>query len=261
MTHPLITPELSSLPRDIRLFIGEATVHDYTYSGDTAVWLVSKQNDYFLKRGQKNQLQREAILSYYFHEKKLGPEIILYLSEAEDWLLTKRLHGRDGTDPMYLSQPERLCDLIASQLRQLHELDHADCPLPDQTSFLINKAEHHYKEGYFDHRPFPTEWGFSAPKEAYQVIEKDKHRLQNNSLLHGDYCLPNIILDHWQLSGYIDLDTGGVGDRMYDVFWGAWTLRFNLGTDKYRQRFYDGYGQDWIDQDKLEVIRAIISLG
>ncbi|HHT21373.1 MAG TPA: aminoglycoside 3'-phosphotransferase [Tissierellia bacterium] len=260
MTHP-ITPDLTDLPQDIRSFIGEAGVYDHTYSGDTSVWLIQKPTEFFIKRGHKNQLQREAILTYYFHEKQLGPEVILYLSEAEDWLVTKRLTGRDCTDPMYLSQPERLCDRLSSELRRLHEIDPRDCPLKNQSGYLLDKAEKHFREGYFDHRPFPSDWGFLTPESAYQVIQHNKHQLQNNSLLHGDYCLPNIILDDWRLSGYIDLDTGGIGDRMYDVFWGAWTLRHNLKTDQYRERFFDGYGRDHIELEKIELIRAIVSLG
>ena len=55
---------------------------------------------------------------------------------------------------------------------------------------------------------------------------------------------------------FIDLDGAGVGDRHVDLFWGAWTLGFNLGTDKYRERFFDAYGRDAIDAEKLTVIAA-----
>ena len=58
----------------------------------------------------------------------------------------------------------------------------------------------------------------------------------------------------WNLSGFIDLGAGGVGDRHIDLFWGAWTLNFNLHTDKYRERFFDAYGRDKID---VEIINAI----
>ena len=53
-----------------------------------------------------------------------------------------------------------------------------------------------------------------------------------------------------------DLDTGGVGDRHVDLFWGAWTLRYNLGTDAYRDRFFDAYGRDRIDPERLRVVAA-----
>lgn len=85
--------------------------------------------------------------------------------------------------------------------------------------------------------------------------------MQTDTLLHGDYCLPNIILDNWKFSGFIDLDSGGVGDRHVDLFWGLWTLNYNLKTDKYSRRFVDAYGSDKVDIEKLRLIAAIEVFG
>lgn len=80
--------------------------------------------------------------------------------------------------------------------------------------------------------------------------------LRTDTLLHGDYCLPNVIFDHWEFSGFVDLGNGGVGDAHVDLFWGAWTLTFNLKTDAYRQRFFDAYGRDKVDEEKLRLVAA-----
>lgn len=87
------------------------------------------------------------------------------------------------------------------------------------------------------------------------------HELESNTLLHGDYCLPNIILDDWRLSGFVDLDSSGVGDRHVDLFWTLWTLRFNLKTDAYRCRFIDAYGRDRVDEGRLRLVAAIECFG
>jgi kanamycin kinase len=93
------------------------------------------------------------------------------------------------------------------------------------------------------------------------VVASKGHLLEANTLLHGDYCLPNIILEDWKLSGYIDFDYGGVGDRHVDLYWGIWTLNYNLKTDKYRERFMDGYGRQLIDDERLEVVANIEVFG
>ena len=64
------------------------------------------------------------------------------------------------------------------------------------------------------------------------------------------------MLDEWDFVGFIDVDGAGIGDRHIDLFWGAWTLSFNLGTDEYRERFFDAYGRDKIDEDALSVVAA-----
>ena len=87
-----------------------------------------------------------------------------------------------------------------------------------------------------------------------------KH-LKTDTLLHGDYCLPNIMLDNWRFRGFIDLDCGGIGDRHVDLFWGIWSLGFNLKTDAYRDRFLDAYGRDAVEEEMLRLIAAIEVFG
>ena len=88
------------------------------------------------------------------------------------------------------------------------------------------------------------------------MVEKYSHLLKTDTLLHGDYCLPNILLNNWNFSGFIDLGNGGVGDRHIDLFWGAWTLFFNLKTDRYRDRFLDAYGREDVEEDMFPIIAA-----
>ena len=83
-----------------------------------------------------------------------------------------------------------------------------------------------------------------------------KKYLKNDTLIHGDYCLPNVMLDNWKFSGFIDLGNGGVGDRNIDIFWGVWTLFFNLHTEKYTDRFLDAYGRDKVNTELLRVVAA-----
>ena len=103
--------------------------------------------------------------------------------------------------------------------------------------------------------------GFEDAKSAWQFVDEGRSLLKNDTLIHGDYCLPNVMLDGWRLSGFIDLGNGGVGDRHIDLFWGAWTLNFNLKTDTYRERFFDCYGRDAVDKELIDVICAAEAFG
>ena len=92
---------------------------------------------------------------------------------------------------------------------------------------------------------------------APHVIEENGKYLTCDTLLHGDYCLPNIMLDGWKFTGFIDLDHAGLGDRHMDLFWGIWSLEFNLKTDRYRERFLDAYGRDRVNEETLRLIAAL----
>ena len=65
-----------------------------------------------------------------------------------------------------------------------------------------------------------------------------------------------IMLDNWNFSGFIDLGAAGIGDRHMDLFWGIWSLGFNLKTDRYRDRFLDAYGREDVEPELLRVVAA-----
>ena len=77
-----------------------------------------------------------------------------------------------------------------------------------------------------------------------------------DTLIHGDYCLPNVIFEGGKRSGFIDVGNGGVGDRHIDIFWAVWSLWFNLKTNNFTERFFDAYGREKIEKDVLKIIAS-----
>lgn len=220
------------------------------------MYFIDKGDGYYLKRSGIGMLEKEAKMAEYFHSKGIGAEVLKYTSGSYDWLLTAAIVGNDCVHDEYLDNPKRLCDTMAQELRKLHETDYTGCPIMDRTLEYLAAAENNHRTGNYDETLFPDSFGYRSAKEAYDVLAKGKSALTSKVLLHGDYCLPNIILNDWKLSGFIDLGSGGVGDRHIDIFWGVWTLWFNLKTNKYRERFLDAYGRDKINEEILKIVAA-----
>ena len=256
MKKTLLTALPEDLPREIRSFVSGATVYDSSCSPDARVYFIDRENGYYLKRSGKGQLEKEAEMTGYFHTKGLGARVLSYLSGESDLLLTSAIPGEDCLHQRYLSDPKRLCDTLAQELRKLHETDCSGCPVPDRTADYLAFAETNYRTGHYDSSHFPDSFGYASAEEAYAILSEGKDALQGKVLLHGDYCLPNVILKDWALSGFIDVGCGGVGDRHIDLFWGVWTLGFNLKTDRYRDHFLDAYGRDKADGSILKLIAA-----
>lgn len=61
-----------------------------------------------------------------------------------------------------------------------------------------------------------SDWPFGAPR-PHEV------------LIHGDACMPNLIFDVDDLSGYVDLGGVSVGEPETDLAAAVWTLHHNLG--------------------------------
>ena len=260
MKRVLIQPELSAFPEIFHPLLRNTLVYDSSCSSAARVYFLDRDGGLYLKTAPKGALEKEATMTRYFHSKGLGAEVLAYESLDADWLLTARIPGEDCTDPMYLSDPARLCDTTAQLLRMLHDLDAADCPVC-RTADYIATAQANYRGNRYDPSLFPDNWGYHTPEEAWKVVEENSKYLKSDTLLHGDYCLPNIMLDHWQFSGFIDLDAGGIGDRHIDLFWGVWSLQFNLKTHRYRDRFLDVYGRELVNEEMFPIISAFEVFG
>ena len=244
------------LPKDIWELCRGARIFDSSCSPEARVWFIDRDGGYYLKSAEAGSLAREAEMTGFFHKKGLGTEVLEYHSGEGDLLLTRAVRGDDCTSEIYKSDPKRLCDTTAELLRGLHEVDFSGCPVTDRVSEYLALAERNYLADTYNKEHFPDSFGYRSGEEAYAVLKEGGALLKNEVLLHGDYCLPNIMLDSWKFSGFIDVDSGGVGDRHIDLFWGRWSLGFNLGTYEYSDRFFDAYGRDKIDEYKLKVVSA-----
>ena len=247
---------LDEYPAELRSLLSGEKLYDSSCSPEAKVIFVDKDSGYFLKSAIKGALEREAVMTKYFHSKGLAAEVLSYLSDERDWLLTAKIYGDDCTAAKYLEQPERLCDVYAERLALLHAEDYTDCPIQNHTEYYLATMERNKIAKSYDESHFPDSFGYVSADEAWAVVKKQGHLLKTDTLLHGDYCLPNIVLYDWQFNGFIDLGNGGVGDRHVDIFWGIWTLWFNLKTDKYRERFIDAYGRNRVDEDILRIVAA-----
>ena len=254
-TRLLTIPE--DIPERLLPLLSGAPVWDSSCSPEARVLFIERDGGLYLKSAAAGTLLREAEMTRFFHSRKMGAEVLdCFTENGRDWFLTAAVRGEDLTHEFYTSNPERLCDVLAERLRMLHECSTEGCPVSDHTSEYLARAAKNYRTGNYDSSHFPDSFGYTSADEAWSVLEKNGHLLEKNTLLHGDYCLPNVMFDGWEFSSFIDVGNGGVGDRHVDLFWGAWTLAFNLHTDAYRDRFLDAYGRDLVDEEKLRTVAA-----
>jgi len=256
-----VTADLAVFPQQMHDFLRHAQLFDSSSSPEAQVWFIDKGEGFYLKRAQKDALADEAALTGYFYNKGLGVEVLNYISDEQDWLLTRAAAGEDCTHLSYLAQPERLAQLLGMQLRTLHELPAANCPVKNSTALYLSRLREGYEKGLFD----PSMRIFDdlpAEREAcYRFAMQRAPLLRADTLIHGDYCLPNVVLNDWRFSAFIDVAHGGVGDRHIDLYWGIWSLRHNLGTDRYTEHFLAAYGQDKVDMLRLRTVACMECFG
>ena len=70
----------------------------------------------------------------------------------------------------------------------------------------------------------------SVDTSNIKLINKDS---VGNKLVHGDFCLPNILIHNKKVSGFIDVEAMGLGDPWIDYSWCIWSLEYNLKSIEY----------------------------
>lgn len=250
-----IIPDLTQFPGEFHSLLSGAPVFDSSCSPNARVWYIRREDGLYLKTAPAGTLAEEAAMTACFHKYGFGAEVLSYLRADKDWLLTRQVPGDDCIHPKYLEDPKRLCDTVAEALRRLHSIP-PDITLPNRTPQALCRAENNWQQKQFDLSAFPDNWGYASPEEAWHTLESQGHLLRSDTLIHGDYCLPNILLENWHFQGFVDLGAAGAGDRHFDLFWGIWSLGFNLKTDRYRDRFLDAYGREDVEPELLRVVAA-----
>lgn len=262
MKRTRINPDINQFPDEIRHFLEGASIYDSSCSEEAKVYFIDSGIGYYLKEAECGNLKSESLMHEYFHSLGLTSAMLVYqTTDDRDYLITERVSGEDCTNSVFLEEPKKLCDTIATTLRKLHEMPVKNCPIQNRVDWYIRSVFNGYAGGKYESDLFERIWEFPSDTEAWEAARVGMTDLEQNVLMHGDYCLPNIMLDNWKFSGFVDLINAGVGDRHIDILWGIWTLKYNLGTEKYGSRFMDAYGRDVIEEEKLRCIAAMEMFG
>ena len=212
---------IDDFPNELHYIFKDAKVYDS--SSNPSMKVLYSDIGYYIKIAEKDKLKKEAEMAMLFENKRMGVEVISYISDDKDYMVTKSAEGEDSLH--YLDNPERLCEVLAEAMKYLHSRSIMDVPI-------------------------------SLCMDAYANAEKG-NCLKQDTFIHGDFCLPNIMLNNWKFSSFIDVGLAGVGDRHIDIYWLLWSLNYNLGTDKYTEYFLELYGKENIDRKILKVVAEV----
>ena len=75
-----------------------------------------------------------------------------------------------------------------------------------------------------DRDDFQPENAGREPVDIYQRLLETRPPVEDLVFTHGDYCLPNVILEDGRVRGFIDLGRAGVADRYQEEPFGYVTV-------------------------------------
>ncbi len=179
----------------------------------------------------------------------------------EDLLLSE-VPGVDASVPRRPEAVPGVVSALAAGLRLLHATPIADCPFRHGAAERVEEARERVCAGFVDETDFDEERRGRTAQELLDELDATlpdvrygiEDAVGDMVFTHGDYSLPNIILnDHGTrvaLSGFVDCARAGVGDRYQDLALAARSVASNLGPE-WVAHLFEGYGVTQSDERKL----------
>lgn len=200
---------------------------DRVYSAALLVEVAHPEKGTFMIKGLPDaELMNRSLAAHdWFHTRGLAPQAIWCRPAGQrQWMLMEKAKG---VPAFQYDQP--VGAILGNLLQSIHSLPIHD--FFDQQNQMVSV--------FSDLR--------GAVVESFQ---------QDLVVSHGDFCLPNIMIESSDLVQIIDLGDAGLYDRYVDVYWAMWSLRFNkLGAQI--PSFLRAYGLLKPDLSKLITLEKV----
>ncbi len=236
----------------------------YSYGPETATWRLRRdRHTRYLKVakiGWEPSLNRERDRMVWAEGRLSVPRVIDHgTADGVDWLMTLELPGTDATGGQLIQDPASLVPLLAEGLRIFHETPAQDCPFSFRVLDALLHVRSRVEGGKIDPlRDFHPEHAHLTPSQALAELEATQPSTEDVVLCHGDYCLPNVMIDEGRVTGYVDLGELGLADRWWDLAIATWSVTWNLGPG-WEETFLEAYGVDR-DQDRIRYFLLLYDL-
>lgn len=182
---------------------------------------------------------------------------VLEFGKAEGFafLLTEALPGANAAEaPARLWS--RLVEQVARQLRQLHSLHPDDCPFDRTLDRVILLAGQRAETGLVDDSDFDPEHTGRSAMELLTSLHHRRPQSEDIVVTHGDACLPNLIFENGNFSGFVDCRRCGRADRYQDLALAHRRIESNFGGSL-AEDFLSAYGLEHVDSRRLSYYRLL----
>ena len=250
------TQELTTLLsryQSLKITSGMSGADVYFLPELSAYLKISPHNSFSDLRNERNALAwlrgKMPVSEILAYEENEDTDILM-TSAVEGAVLSELLAADNSTADSQLE----LAGEAARQLRRLHDIPIDECPLDQRLDVKFARAQKNieYKLLSDTDEEFARQHNGKMPIDVYNELLGSRGNNCDLVFTHGDACMPNMIINNGAFAGFIDLDGAGIADRYTDisVFFRSFEYNCRVPADL-RSTFYDAYGIDSLDADKM----------
>lgn len=195
----------------------------------------------------RNNLTDEYERMKWLQDKCNVPKIFYFKDNIDSkYLLMEKKNGVSA------HKTNNFAFKIGKVLSEIHNINISDCKFKqnDVDNLMNNALE-------------KLDIIYSQINEIYPDMTKQnvvdfikKHKPNDRVLVHGDYSLPNILIDAEGKVGLIDLGDVSISTKYFDFFYLKKSMMRNKQMDKFNE-LLKGYGIDKLDDNYMKWVEII----
>jgi len=251
-----------NLPEELKEILKEFSfeVNNIGCSRAKVFKLFNDEKSLYLKINESSSifdLEKEKIILEWVSQKLEVPEVIYFGKENDTaFLLISEIEGKVSHLTESDKEKRRNVKILAEGLKKIHSIPTATCPINNTPDKLLQLAKERIEKGDIDATQFDKRWSDKSPEELFEEVVKIKPSEYDLVFSHGDYCLPNILVEENALSGFVDWSWGGINDRYFDFAAVMWSIGYNYG-EEWVNYFLEDYGIENIDLNRLKFFQML----
>ncbi|QOR67830.1 phosphotransferase [Cytobacillus suaedae] len=248
--------KIIELPIEIKGFVREITEITFPkqgYTSDVGIIEALNGEKFVVKRSKGEQfcnwLKREAFVLECLKDTSLPVPRLLKFVEGidESWTLTQFMEGQ--TLRSYLLNEQigiKRQEAIYQFGKILKEIHSTPCPSKLKGEGLW--LDQMLKTAEYNLLHYETD----GNEELLKKLIDEKPGIVEQTLIHGDFTIDNVLVNNGRISAVIDWSGGAFGDPRYDAALAVRpkTNAFEIESD--RVVFFEGYGQKPITDAEYE---------
>lgn len=181
------------------------------------------------------------------------PEVVELRTDGDrTWLITRALPGRSAAEIWPSDRRGRITETLADIACRMHALSTSDCPFDRRLSRAIPEAEQRAAAGLVDLEDLDESRAGWSVERLLDALHATRPSSEDVVVCHGDFCLPNVLVDAdgTTVTGLLDVGRLGLADRYVDLALMSRSLaspRNEQYGSRDAERFLTRYGADPAD--------------
>ena len=172
-----------------------------------------------------------------------------------EFLLLEEIPGTVASDARWSASLPGTVAALGAGLARLHGTSFAGCPFDQRIARQLDAARQNIATGRVREDDFDKSRRGRSAADLFGELLSSVPSDEDLVFTHGDFCLPNIVLDRGgsgdvRIAGFIDCGRAGIADRHQDLALAVRSIAYNWGNE-WVAPFLQAYGLPHPREEKL----------